>query len=87
MSHRREGRDILDRVIVLGAPCRRIQDPVAFTCAVLAVVQQSSGDRVVDRAALDRAVPFVRTEAEPLPPSFFHAVHRFREQQLRMEPA
>jgi hypothetical protein len=70
-------------VIVLGSPCRRIKDPVAFTCAVLATVQQAAGDRTVPAAALERAVPFVRSDAEALPPSFFRAVQRFREQQLR----
>lgn len=73
--------------IVLGSPCRRIQDPVAFTCALMAMVQQRTSDRVVPPAALARAVPFVRVAAEPLPPSFFHAVQRFRAQQLRMEMA
>lgn len=73
--------------IVLGSACRRINDPVAFTCAVLASVQQQASDRPVPAEALARAVPFVRTDAEPLPPSFFHAVHRFRAHQLRMEPA
>lgn len=73
--------------IVLGSPCRRINDPVAFTCAVLASVQQQSTDRLVPADALARAVPFVRTDAEALPPSFFNAVHRFRAHQLRMEPS
>lgn len=73
--------------IVMGSPCRRIKDPIAFTCAVLATVQQINGDRAVSAAVIERAVPFVRTEAEALPPSFFRAVHRFREQQMRMEMA
>lgn len=77
----------MSAVIVMGSPCRRIKDPIAFTCAVLATVQQINGDRVVSPAALARAVPFERLEAEPLPPSFFRAVQRFREQQLRMEPS
>lgn len=72
-------------VIILGSPCRRIKDPVSFTCAVLAMVQQREGDRAVSPAVLGRLVPFVRTDAEALPPSFFRAVHRFREQQQRME--
>ncbi len=73
--------------IALGAPCRRIQDPVAFTCALIATVQQRNGDRWVDPAALVQAVPYQRTEAEALPPSFFHAVARFRAHQRRMEPS
>lgn len=73
--------------IVLGSPCRRITDPIAFTCAVLALAQLRSGDRLADQAAVDRAVPFVRSDAEALPSSFFHAVHRFRAHQLRTEPA
>jgi hypothetical protein len=73
--------------ILFGSPCRRINDPVAFTCAVLALAQQRSGDRVVDTFSLDRVVPFVRSDAEALPPSFFRAVQRFRDHQLRMEPA
>lgn len=70
--------------IVYGAPCRRIQDPVAFTCALLATVQARAGDRLVSPAALQRAVPYVRSEPEALPPSFFRAVERFREHQRRM---
>lgn len=77
----------MSAVIVMGSPCRRIKDPIAFTCAVLATVQQAAGDRAVSPAVLTRLVPYQRTEAEALPPSFFRAVHRFREQQLRMELA
>jgi len=71
-------------VVLCAVKTSRISDPIAFTLGLAASVEARNSDRLVSRAALERAVPFVRVaDPGPLPPAFFQAVNQIRLAQLR----